>query len=73
MTTFELKLGELAFIKFVTGEDPILLLDDVFSELDHTNRHLLLAVVPKQQTIMTTTDLHLVEKSFLDGVELVEL
>ncbi len=73
MATFELKLGELAFIKEVTGEDPILLLDDVFSELDHSNRHKLLEVIPSQQTIMTTTDLHLVEKEFLEGVELVEL
>lgn len=73
MATFEVKLGELSFIKKITGEDPILLLDDVFSELDHANRHKLLEVIPSQQTIMTTTDLHLVEKDFLDGVDLVEL
>lgn len=73
MATFELKLGELVFVKEKTGDDPVLLLDDVFSELDHKNRHLLLEVIPKQQTIMTTTDLHLVEKEFLDGVELIKL
>lgn len=73
MATFELKLGELAFVKEKIRENPILLLDDVFSELDHKNRHLLLEVIPKQQTIMTTTDLHLVEKEFLKGVELIEL
>lgn len=73
MATFELKLGELAFIKEKTGEEPILLLDDVFSELDHENRHLLLEVIPKQQTIMTTTDFHLVEKEFLKDVEVIEL
>lgn len=73
MATFEMKLGELAFIREQTRENPILLLDDVFSELDHENRHLLLEVIPKQQTIMTTTDLHLVEKDFLKDVDLVEL
>ncbi len=73
MATFEVKLGELAFIREKTGEDPILLLDDVFSELDHENRHLLLAVIPKQQTIMTTTDLHLVEKDFLGECQVIDL
>lgn len=73
MAVFEMKLGELAYIKEITGENPILLLDDIFSELDHSNRHLLLKVIPKQQTIMTTTDLHLVEKEYLKHVELVEL
>lgn len=73
MATFELKLGELAFVKEKIREDPILLLDDVFSELDHKNRHLLLGVIPKQQTIMTTTDLHLVEKEFLKDIDLIKL
>ena len=78
MATFELKLGELEYIKTRANHDsplqePILLLDDVFSELDHANRHKLLEVIPKQQTIMTTTDLHLVEKGYLKHVELIEL
>lgn len=73
LAVFEIKLGELAYIEKVTGEKPILLLDDIFSELDHANRHRILEVIPKQQTIMTTTDLHLVEKAAVKNFEVIEL
>lgn len=73
LAVFAIKLGELEYIRQKTGEDPILLLDDIFSELDHTNRHHVLRVIPKQQTIMTTTDLHLVEKGYLKSVEIIKL
>jgi DNA replication and repair protein RecF len=65
MAAFTLKLGELEYVTKIVGERPILLLDDIFSELDHENRHRLLEVIPSQQTIMTTTDLHLVEKTHI--------
>lgn len=73
MAVFTIKLGELEYVKYAIGESPVLLLDDIFSELDHTNRHRLLEVIPEQQTIMTTTDLHLVEKSHLKDFKLIEL
>jgi len=50
-----------------------LLLDDIFSELDHERRKRLLEVIPQQQTIMTTTDIHLIEKSFQKKMEMIEL
>lgn len=56
-----LKLSELEFIKTKTGERPILLLDDIFSELDHEHRNYVLETIPKQQTIITATDIHLIE------------
>ena len=41
-----------------TGDEPILLLDDVFSELDQTRRELLLhQVLHHQQVLLTATDL----------------
>lgn len=70
---FSIKLGEMDYIVKETGQRPILLLDDIFSELDHENRKHILEMIPKQQTIMTTTDLHLVEKSYLKKVELVKI
>ncbi len=73
LAIFAIKLGELEYVRQTTGENPILLLDDIFSELDHTNRHHVLKVIPRQQTIMTTTDLHLVEKNYLDRVEIISL
>ncbi|MDU4961320.1 MAG: DNA replication/repair protein RecF [Sporomusaceae bacterium] len=52
-----LKLAELEFIKSETGEYPILLLDDVMSELDSSRReHLLAFIKNKIQTFITATD-----------------
>ena len=51
------KLGELAYMRTVTGEEPILLLDDVFSELDPLRReHLLREVLRHEQVLITATD-----------------
>lgn len=53
-----LKLAEIQFIQKLTGEYPILLLDDVMSELDHTRQSKLLNYIHgKTQTFITTTDL----------------
>ncbi|MBI5465446.1 DNA replication and repair protein RecF [Candidatus Gottesmanbacteria bacterium] len=68
-----LKLCELEFMAQKTGERPILLLDDIFSELDHDHRKHVLEVIPQQQTIITTTDLHLVEKEYLKEIKIIEL
>lgn len=51
-----LKLAELEFIKNKVGEYPILLLDDVFSELDDGRRRKLLKFTSKTQTIITCTE-----------------
>ena len=53
-----LKMAEIALIKKVTGEFPILLLDDVMSELDnHRQLKLLESIDEEVQTFMTTTSL----------------
>ena len=51
-----LKLAELEIIKERTGDYPILLLDDVFSELDKTRREKLLKFTTRTQTFITCTD-----------------
>jgi len=52
------KLAELAYMRESTGDEPILLLDDVFSELDHLRREYLLEQVRQQQQVfLTATDL----------------
>ena len=53
-----LKLAELAFLRAETGAYPILLLDDVLSELDKARQKALLAFVQKEQvqTLVTTTE-----------------
>lgn len=55
-TAIELKKAEIEILNEELGEIPILLLDDVFSELDKENKKHVLALVGDQQTIITTTD-----------------
>ena len=51
-----MKLAEIAYIKKTVGEMPILLLDDVFSELDPDRQKHLLSAISNCQAIITTTD-----------------
>lgn len=57
-----LKMAELAFIEKEVNDKPTLLLDDIFSELDHKHRKIALAVSENQQTIITTADPHYIEE-----------
>ena len=50
-----LKLSEIKMIKDVTGEDPVLLLDDVLSELDGSRQESLLKEINNIQTVITGT------------------
>ena len=68
-----LKLGEMNYIREKTASLPILLLDDIFSELDVEHRKLVFGVVKEQQTIITTADLGMVEKDWLKGVKIIDL
>ena len=51
-----LKLSELLVMKELTGEYPVLMLDDVMSELDPDRRRHLLQAMEGVQTIVTCTD-----------------
>ncbi len=51
-----LKLSELSVMREQTGEWPILMLDDVMSELDPGRRRQLFARLSGVQTLVTTTD-----------------
>ena len=51
-----LKLAELDYVEQVSGIAPVLLLDDVFSELDNARRHFLLQKLGGRQTLITTTE-----------------
>ena len=50
-----LKLGELGLFKAELGEAPVLVLDDVFSELDSTRQKRLYDILKGYQTILTGT------------------
>ncbi len=61
-----LKLSEVEFMQTYTGEQPILLLDDVMSELDPARRGLLMeALTPSGQTLISATDLESFSTEFL--------
>ncbi len=69
-----LKLAEVEFLKAVTGEKPILLLDDVFSALDIKRSKALLGVTGDgSQCIVTLTDLNLLRDEFRAGARLYEV
>ncbi|HEX7260118.1 MAG TPA: DNA replication/repair protein RecF [Candidatus Saccharimonadia bacterium] len=51
-----LKMAELAYIQDHTGSKPLLLLDDVFSELDDSRRQHLLDTLGNYQAVVTTTN-----------------
>jgi len=56
-----LKLAELENMYNITGEYPILLLDDVLSELDSERQERLLKFVGRTQTFITCTDEHKID------------
>ena len=69
-----LKLAEIEIFKNYTKTQPILLLDDVFSELDDTKKNNLLNYINDDiQTIITTTDLNNINKSIIDTSKLIEI
>lgn len=63
-----LKLAELEYIKSETGEYPVLLLDDVMSELDEKRReHLLSFIRERIQTFISATDEAYFPKKFTNS------
>jgi DNA replication and repair protein RecF len=67
-STLALKLAEVEFIRVGTGENPILLLDDVMSELDHHRQRMLLSSMGESiQTLVTTTDLNQLKGFSIDA------
>ena len=59
-----LKVLELQILESVRNERPLLLLDDVFSELDANRRQALTAHLQTYQTFITTTDADAVSHQF---------
>lgn len=51
-----LKLGELQFLEQKKSQQPLLLLDDIFSELDKNLEGMVLKLVGTYQTVMTTAN-----------------
>lgn len=57
-----LKMCEFEFLKQKTGQVPLLLLDDILSELDNESRDKVLSLLHFGQSIITTTEPKIVEE-----------
>jgi DNA replication and repair protein RecF len=68
-----LKIIELQLLAEARSTTPLLLLDDVFSELDGKRRHALTTYLQSYQTFITTTDADLVVKHFTDACNIIAL
>jgi DNA replication and repair protein RecF len=66
----DLKLAELTFIKQFKNTEPILLLDDVFSELDTAHQEHVIKAVSGQQTIISAVENENIPASFLKKVQI---
>lgn len=74
MAILAIKLAEIEIINQYKGSYPILLLDDVFSELDRKKRGNLLKYLENDiQTIITTTDLTNISKKIRDKSKLINI
>lgn len=62
LTILQTKILEVRFLKDATEREPVLLLDDIFSELDAANINKIFELLPNQQTIITTTHKEFVPK-----------
>ena len=66
-----LKILELTTLEQILGVKPILLLDDVFSELDGARRKALTSYLKDHQTFITTTDADIVVQHFMDNCHVI--
>lgn len=68
------KMAEVALIKDKLGQDPVLLLDDVMSELDSDRRAALLSLLSEGiQTFITATNAESFDEKLLQKARLIEL
>ena len=69
-----LKISELSIFKETTGEYPVLLLDDVFSELDIEKRNKIIALVEDDvQVFITSTDVKNINKKIRDNAKIFKI
>jgi DNA replication and repair protein RecF len=66
-----LKMSELAIVRERSEVMPLLLLDDVFSELDGKRRRLLAESLTGTQSWITTTDADAIVKNFMAGYNVI--
>ena len=69
-----LKIAAVQLVKEIMGTEPVLLLDDVMSELDENHRNSLTSFVKENaQTFITTTNLGYFSKDFIDTAKILRV
>ena len=72
--TLAWKLAEVGVVKDISGQPPLLLLDDVMSELDESRRHSLAVFVGgAAQTVITTTNIGYFDQQLVKRASVVTL
>lgn len=71
LAVLALRLGQIDYLENNYSQKPILLLDDIFSELDVSHRELVVAICQKYQTIFTSAEPSIV--SILPDSNLINL
>ena len=66
IASFACKLSQIQNVRNISGEKPILLLDDVFSELDEEKQEKLTYIIKDMQTIITATG---IEKNIFKNIK----
>lgn len=69
----DLKLSELEYMDKIQNSRPVLLLDDIFSELDDEHREYVISVVKNQQTIISAVENEIIPDKFLRSVQLIKI
>lgn len=74
IATLSLKLAEAQYLSDVRGENPLILLDDVFSELDPVRREMVLSLVSHyEQSLITTSDMDNIPKNSTSNMKMFKI
>lgn len=73
LAVLQLKLLQIEFLKEKTGQVPLLVLDDIFSELDSDHIKLVLGKIKGSQIILTTTHKEFIPKTLFEKASIIEL
>ena len=69
-----LKIAEIYLFKEEIGEYPVLLLDDIFSEIDSKKRNKIINYLLKDiQSIITTTDINDINKDLIKNAKIFKV
>lgn len=73
LAVLQLKVLQLQYMQDILDTTPLLLLDDIFSELDSSHIQLVSDMIGKQQTIITTTHEEFIQGKFKEKAKVIEL